>query len=69
MIGGAGCAGYADVYKDTQLPSMLDIDIHITAFEINLSNDQYRDLLNCLAFSQTTQPYPEIENIAQRIYL
>ena len=50
MIGGAGCAGYADVYKDTQLPSMLDIDIHITAFEINLSNDQYRDLLNCLAF-------------------
>ena len=50
MIGGSGCAGYADVYKDTQLPSMLDIDIHITAFEINLSNDQYRDLLNCLAF-------------------
>ena len=46
----AGCAGYADVYKDTQLPSMLDNGIHITAFEINLSNDQYRDLLNCLAF-------------------
>ena len=50
MIGGSGCTGYADVYKDTQLPSMFDIDIHITAFEINLSNDQYRDLLNCLAF-------------------